>query len=174
MKTQTKTQVKKVAKTGNNARVENLIVSTSKKETIKKTKEEIANKRKLNPQFSHVVSKQKKIDLLEFKSNGLKVLLSTKTIVKNIQIEGYTLAENFNTIEKCIGFINFVTKTNKANDFVNNELLQNLLSNTRTTKSGLYTEYYFSQLVQKIVTLSIKKGFDYQTALNIIVAKKNK
>jgi len=175
----------KVVKKGTTKRTENLVVTkginllsqakkNTKKETIKKTKDEIAQKRKLNPQFSHVVSKQKKIDLIEFKSNGLKVLLSTKAIVKNIQIEGYNFAENINIIEKCIGFINFVTKTNKANEFVNDTLLKNLLSNVRTTKNGLYNEYYFSQMVQKIVTLSIKKGFDYQTALSIIVAKKNK
>jgi hypothetical protein len=164
-------------------RVENLVITkginllsetkkNTTKETVKKTKEEIAQKRKLNPQFSHVVSKQKKIDLIDFKSNGLKVLLSTKGIVKNIQIEGYNFAENINVIEKCINFINFVTKTNKSNDFINETLLNSLLTNVRTTKNGLYNEFYFSQMVQKIVTLSIKKGYDFQTSLNIIVAKK--
>ena len=154
----------------------NLLSATkknTKKETIKKTKEEIAQKRKLNPQFSHVVSKQKKIDLIEFKSNGLKVLLSTKNVVKNIQIDGYNFAENINIIEKCIGFINFITKTNKTNDFINNELLTTLLKNVRTTKNGLYNEFYFTQMVQKIVTLSINKGYDYQTSLNIIIEKNN-
>jgi hypothetical protein len=174
----------KVVKKGTTKRTENLVVTkginllsqakkNTKKETIKKTKDEIAQKRKLNPQFSHVVSKQKKIDLIEFKSNGLKVLLSTKAIVKNIQIEGYNFAENINIIEKCIGFINFVTKTNKANNFVNDTLLKNLLSNVRTTKNGLYNEYYFSQMVQKIVTLSVKKGFDFETSLNIVIEKNN-
>jgi hypothetical protein len=173
----------KVVKKGTTKRTSNEILTNginllsatkknTKKETIKKTKDEIAQKRKLNPQFSHVVSKQKKIDLIEFKSNGLKVLLSTKAIVKNIQIEGYNFAENINIIEKCIGFINFVTKTNKQNNFVNDTLLKNLLSNVRTTKNGLYNEYYFSQMVQKIVTLSVKKGFDFETSLNIIIAKK--
>jgi hypothetical protein len=133
----------------------------------------LAQKRKLNPQFSHVVSKQKSIDLLDFKSNGLKVLLSTKNIVKNIQIEGYNFAENINVIEKSISFINFVTKTDKQNNFVNDALLKSILENVRTTKTGLYNEFYFAQLVQKIVTLSINKGYDYTTALNIIIAKKS-
>lgn len=179
METQVKNQATKKETT---KRTENLIVSkgvnllasakkNTKKEIIKKTKEEIAEKRKLNPQFSHVVSKQKKIDLLEFKSNGLKVLLSTKNVVKNIQIEGYNFAENINIIEKCIGFINFVTKTNKQNQFVNENLLTNLLNNVRTTKNGLYNEFYFAQLVQKIVTLSVKKGYDFETALNIVIEK---
>jgi hypothetical protein len=143
------------------------------KKVIAKTKEEIAQKRKLNPQFSHVLSKQKKIDLIYFKSNGLKVLLSAKNIVKNIDIEGYNFAENLNVIEKSIGFINFVTKTNKQNAFVNEILLKSILENVRTTKKGFYNEFYFAQLVQKIVTLSINKNFDYVTALNIIVAKKS-
>jgi len=144
--------------------------ATSKKVTIKKTKDEIAQKRKLNPQFSHVVSKQKKIDLIEFKSNGLKVLLSAKNIVKNIDIEGYNFAENLNVIEKSISFINFVTKVDKQNKFVNEQLLKDILANVRTTKSGLYVEFYFAQLVQKIVSLSITKGYDYTTALNIAIA----
>ena len=147
---------------------------STKKEVIKKTKEEIAQKRKLNPQFSHVVSKQKKIDLIEFKSNGLKVLLSAKAIVKNIDIEGYNFAENLNVIEKSIGFINFVTKTNKQGTFVNEQLLKDILANVRTTKNGLYNEFYFAQLVQKIVSLSIAKGYDYNTALNMVIALNEK
>jgi hypothetical protein len=184
MKTNVKTPVNKVAKKVTTKRTENEIVTNginllsatkknTKKETIKKTKEEIAQKRKLNPQFSHVVSKQKKIDLIEFKSNGLKVLLSTKNVIKNIEIDGYNFAENINVIEKCINFVNFITKTNKTNDFINNELLTTLLKNVRVTKTGLYNEFYFAQMVQKIVTLSINKGYDYQTSLNIIIAKKS-
>jgi len=146
----------------------------TKKEVIKKTKDEIAQKRKLNPQFAHVVSKQKKIDLIEFKSNGLKVLLSAKNIVKNIDIEGYNFAENLNVIEKSISFINFVTKVDKQNKFTNEQLLKDILANVNKTKTGLYNEYYFAQLVQKIVTLSITKGYDYQTALNIAIALKDK
>ena len=111
MNTKTQNPGNKVAKkvTTKKVRLENEIVTNginllsatkknTKKETIKKTKEEIAQKRILNPQFSHVVSKQKKIDLIDFKSNGLKVLLSTKNVVKNIQIEGYNFAENMNVI----------------------------------------------------------------------------
>jgi hypothetical protein len=184
MNTNTQNPGNKVAKKVTTKRTSNEIVTNginllsatkknTKKDTIKKTKEEIAQKRKLNPQFSHVVSKQKKIDLIEFKSNGLKVLLSTKNVVKNIQIDGYNFAENINVIEKCINFINFVTKTNKTNDFINNELLTTLLKNVRTTKNGLYNEFYFAQLVQKIVTLSVKKGFDFQTSLNIVIEKNN-
>jgi hypothetical protein len=182
MNTKTQNPVNKVANKVTTKRTSNEIVTNginllsatkknTKKDTIKKTKEEIAQKRKLNPQFSHVVSKQKKIDLIEFKSNGLKVLLSTKNVVKNIQIDGYNFAENINVIEKCINFINFLTKTNKQNQFVNDNLLTNLLNNVRVTKSGLYNEFYFAQLVQKIVTLSVKKGYDYQTALNIVIEK---
>jgi hypothetical protein len=184
MTTNVKNPVNKVAEKVTTKRTSNEIVinginllsttkKNTKKDTIKKTKEEIAQKRKLNPQFSHVVSKQKKIDLLEFKSNGLKVLLSTKNVIKNIQIEGYNFAENINIIEKCINFVNFVTKTNKTNEFVNNELLTNLLNNVKTTKNGLYNEFYFAQMVQKIITLSVKKGFDFQTALNIVIEKNN-
>jgi GH25 family lysozyme M1 (1,4-beta-N-acetylmuramidase) len=146
----------------------------TKKDVIKKTKEEIAEKRKLNPQFSHVVSKQKKIDLIEFKSNGLKVLLSAKGIVKNIDIEGYNFAENLNVIEKSIAFINFVTKTTKQGTFSNEQLLKDILNNVRTTKTGFYNEFYFAQLVQKIVSLSIAKGYDYNTALNIVIALNEK
>ena len=146
----------------------------TKKETIKKTKEEIAQKRKLNPQFSHVVSKQKKIDLIDFKSNGLKVFLNAKNIVKNINIEGYNFAENINVIEKSISFINFVTKTDKKGTFSNEQLLKDILANVRTTKNGFYNEFYFAQLVQKIVSLSLAKGYDYQTSLNMVIAINSK
>jgi len=108
------------------------------------------------------------------KSDGLKVLLSTKKIVSNIEIEGYSLAENINNIQKSISFINFVTKADKKGAFINEILLKNLVGAVRVTKSGLYSEYCFAQLVQKIVTLVIKKGYDYETALNVAIAQNEK
>ena len=146
----------------------------TKAEIIKKTKAEISEKRKLNPQFAHVVSKQKKIDFLSFKSDGLKVLLSAKAIVKNIEIDGYSFAENINAIEKSIQFINFVTKTDKSGNFANESLLKSLLYAVNRSKTGLYSEYSFSQLVQQIIKLSITKSYDYATALNMVIAKKEK
>jgi hypothetical protein len=141
---------------------------------VKLTKEQIAEKRLLNPQFSHVVSKQKKADLLALQSNSFKILLSTKAIVKNIDIKSYSLAENINLIEKCISIINFIAKTDKQNKIINDEIYKNICSIVRTTKKGLYNEFYFSQLVQKIATLQIEKKCDMNTAINIIVAKKSK
>lgn len=156
------------------AKVASTKVAKVKVQTIAKTKEEIAQKRKLNPQFAHVVSKQKKIDLVAFKSDGLKVFLSAKNIVKNIEIEGYNFAENINVIEKSISFINFVTKQNKQGEFLNDTLLQTILKNVRTTKTGFFNEYYFAQIVQKIVTLSITKGYNFNDALNIVIALNEK
>lgn len=169
MKATTKTKEVKEVKKLTNKEVKRAIEAK-----VKLTKEQITEKRKLNPQFSHVVSKQKKIDFLEFRKNGLKVFLNTKSIVKNIEIEGYNFVENLNLIEKSISFINFVTKTNKANEFANENLLKPILENVRLTKNGLYNEFYFAQFVQKIVTLSINKGIDYQTAINLIITKKQK
>jgi hypothetical protein len=161
-----------------NSRVENLIVTNQVKEPkvkvvkVAKTKEEIKEKRLLNPQFSHLVSKQKKTNELLYKSDATKVLIGAKKIIDSIEIESYNLYENANLIEKCKSFINFVTKTNKQNEIINVDLYKGILNNVRTTKGGLYTEFYFAQLVQKIVTLSINKGFDFQTALNIVIEQK--
>lgn len=131
-------------------------------------------KRELNPQFSQLVSKQQKADLLTFKSDGLKVLLNTKSIIKNLDLKDLNEFENFEFIQKCIQFINFITKENKQKEFVNDELLQNVIGNVNKTKNGLYNEYSFSQLVQSIVKKSIQKNNDYNTAINIIVAQKYK
>lgn len=139
---------------------------------VKLTKEQIAEKRLLNPQFSHLVSKQKKYDELQFKSNPIKVLLSAKAIVKNINIESYSLAENLNLIEKSISVINFIAKTDKAGKLTNDVIFNDILNNVRTTKTGLYNEFYFAQMVQKIATLQISKKCDTITAINLIVAGK--
>jgi hypothetical protein len=139
---------------------------------VKLTKEQIAEKRLLNPQFSHLVSKQKKFDELQFKSNPIKVLLSAKAIVKNINIDSYSLAENLNLIEKSISVINFIAKTDKNGKLTNDVIFNDILNNVRTTKTGLYNEFYFAQMVQKIATLQISKKCDMQTAINIILSSK--
>jgi hypothetical protein len=136
------------------------------------TKEQLKAKRLLNPQFSHLVSKQKKADILAFQSNPIKVLLSAKAIVKNINIESYSLAENINLIEKSISVINFIAKTDKAGKLSNEAIFNDILKSVRTTKSGLYNEFYFAQLVQKIATLQIAKKCDIPTAINLIIASK--
>jgi hypothetical protein len=140
--------------------------------SVKLTKEQIAEKRLLNPQFSHLVSKQKKTDELQFKQSPIKVLLSTKAIVKNINIESYSLAENLNLIEKSISIINFIAKTDKAGKLTNDAIFNDVLNSVRTTKKGLYVEFYFAQMVQKIATLQIAKKCDMQTAVNLIIAGK--
>ena len=88
-----------------NAQIEN-IVELTKEQIAEATKERLRQKRQLNPQFAHVVSKQRKLDKL----NPYSIFLNTKTIVKNIQIEGYSYAENINAIEEAIKFINFVMR----------------------------------------------------------------
>ena len=139
---------------------------------VKLTKEQIAEKRLLNPQFSHLVSKQKKFDELQFKRDDFAVMLSAKKIVKNIDIKGYSLAENINLIEKCIYTINFIAKTDKSGLLVNKDLYNSVVSSVRKTKSGFYNEFYFAQMVQKIATLQIAKKCDMSTAINLIVASK--
>ena len=159
--------------------------ATTKKETTKKVveltneqinialvkKEQAKQKRLLNPQFSHLVSRQKKISLIEFKKDGLKVLLNTKKYVNELQDSSYSLAENINLIDKCKNFINHITKQSRNGEFVNNELLTSVIENVNKLKSGLYSEYNFSQLVQKIVKISINKNVDYNTALNLVIAE---
>lgn len=157
----------------------------AKKETTKKVveltneqinsslikKEQAKQKRLLNPQFSHLVSRQKKISLIEFKKDGLKVLLSTKKYVDELQDSSYSLAENINLIDKCKNFINHVAKQSRKGEFVNNELLTLVIENVNRLKTGLYSEYNFAQLVQKIVKISINKNVDYNTALNLVIAE---
>lgn len=134
-------------------------------------KEKAKQKRLLNPQFSHLVSQQKKRSILEFKKDGLKILLSTKKYVEELNDESYSLAENINLIDKCKNFINFVTKQSRKGEFINEELLKLVIKNVRLSKSGLYSEYSFSQLVQKIVKKSIKKGVDYNVSINLVIAE---
>jgi hypothetical protein len=135
------------------------------------SKEKAKQKRLLNPQFSHLVSQQKKRSILEFKKDGLKVLLNTKKYVEELNDKNYSLAENINLIEKCKNFINFVTKQTRKGEFINEELLKLLIKNVKLSKSGLYSEYSFSQLVQKIVGKAIKKNIDYNTAINLVIAE---
>ena len=174
---QTKTQV---AKKATNKRNENLIVSNVNllKETktkilkVAKTKDEIKAKRLLNPQFSHVLSKQKKQNIKDYKSNAKAVFIGTKNIVSTISETSYNIYENANLIEKCKAFINFVTKTNKNGEIVNVYLYDTIIKNVRTTKNGDYNEFYFAQLIQKVVKLSIDKGHDFTTSLNIVIETK--
>lgn len=151
----------------------NLLKQLSPKiEKVLKTKEQISEHRRLNPQFSHVISKQKKVNELEFKKDAKKVFIATKNIVSTIEEKSYNIFENANLIDKCKQFINFTTKTNKENEIININLFNGIINNVRKTKTGLYNEFYFAQLVQKIVTLSINKGYDFETSLNIILETK--
>jgi len=139
---------------------------------VKLSKEQIAEKRLLNPQFSHLVSKQQKSDLLSLKRDSYKILLSTKGIVKNIDIKGYSLAENINLIEKCIYLINFIAKTDRTGIIVNLEIYNSICNNVRKSKNGFYNEFYFAQLIQKIATLQVTKKCDMVEAINYIIASK--
>ena len=180
MKTQNTITGNVVSKKVATKRTENLIVSNVNllKETktpkvkVIKSKEEIKAKRLLNPQFSHVLSKQKKQNEKDFKGNAKAVFIATKNIVGTIQESSYNVFENANLIEKCKGFINFVTKTNKSGEIVNVYLYDTIINNVRTTKSGFYNEFYFAQLIQKVVKLSIDKGHDFTTSLNIVIETK--
>jgi hypothetical protein len=150
-----------------NAQIEN-IVELTKEQIAEATKERLRQKRQLNPQFAHVVSKQRKLDKL----NPYSIFLNTKTIVKNIEIEGYSYAENLNAIEEAIKFINFVTQLDKDKNVKNKELFDFVIENVRVSKTGQYSEYFFAQLVQKIVTTTIKRKCNYKEAMNFILASK--
>lgn len=156
------------SKTLKETKVSNKVEKLNAEQIAEATKQRMIEKRKLNPQFSHVVSKQKKLDRL----NGITVFLNTKSIVKNIEIEGYNYAENLNAINECIKFINFATQLDKEKKYKNEEILKFVLSNVRVSKKGEFSEYYFSQLVQKIITITIKKKFTYNEAINYFLASK--
>lgn len=177
-KAETKNQVEKVA-----TKKVNLIAT--KKESTKKLgleniivlndddkKAKAKEKRLLNPQFSHLVSKAKKQIEKDYKSNAIKVLIGCKTIIDTIESKDYNLYENQNLISKCKSFVNYVTAKDKKGDFKNDAILSKVLNNVRTTKSGLYNEYYFAQIVQKIVKTSIDKDIDFMASIRLIESKK--
>ena len=139
------------------------------KEQSKKAKQLAQSKakatREANPQFSHLVSKAKKKELSEFKSNGKKNLIESKRQSDLFKVDTINKYENAILLKKCKTLINKVAK--------DSELLSLSIQAVRRNKNGTFSPYYFAQLVQKVVKLVDTKGHDFKSALNRVIAEKN-
>ena len=138
-------------------------VVKAKKTISKATREAIAKKRALNPQFAIVQSNRRKAQNLEVKSSLINTLIEVKKDTSiNIDLSS---VENKVYLKECKTLINYIIK-NK------NEFLPLLMPLVRVTKNGHFVKFYTEQTIQKVVKLKMSKDMDYLTAFNGLNAKK--
>lgn len=145
------------------------LTDKAKKTISPETKAKIAAKRKANPQFAHIQSSVRKAQENEKLQDAQKTLLDSKKTLSNWKVlDGKEILSNIENeafLSKCKTFINFATKdANKAT-------LDNFAKLAKVNKKGLYSVYNFEQNVQKVVKLTVKKGFSYDEAINYLLAK---
>lgn len=165
-KVNTKTQknpsnnAKKSAKT-------RLKVKSVTKVLTPKQKEKLAEKRRLNPQFSHAVSKAYKKDLNEIKTVFTRSLIESKKRVDLLKVKELTEIQNKTFIANCVKCINYIVKTNDLYTLFEQSVTKN--------KYGNFQINYNLNLVSKIVKIIDKnKGnLTYKEALNQIIIAKN-
>lgn len=121
-----------------------------------------------NPQFSHLVSKIKKVGILETKQS-LKAtfLLAKKDILRlknELSLRDVSFIENLKKHEEAIKFTNF------ALNGKNQALLDNFDSIVKKDKNNLYTEYRVTQAIQKLTKYVIEKNLNYSDAINYVTA----
>ena len=162
-----KTETKKAVKTVKNVSIEETVEALRKSEIKRKTQE----KKALNPQFSHLVSKQKKENDFLHKSNVLNVFLDCKKTVSTFKDSSLSEFENVAFIADCKKFINFCTATDKAKALKNEALFNDFLSLVKPSKIGLFGEYAIAQKIQSVVKIANKKGFEYSQAIDYIKAQ---
>ena len=140
-------------------------VVKAKKTISKATREAIAKKRALNPQFAIVQSNRRKAQNLEVRSSLINTLIEVKKDT-SIQID-LSSVENKVYLKECKTLINYITKAENRNKF-----LPLLMPLVRVTKKGHFVKFYTEQAIQKVVKLKMSKNMDYLTAFNGLNAKK--
>ena len=165
-----KTTNKKTVKTSNNAKKSNNTRAKVKSVTrilTPEKKAEIALKRKLNPQFSHVVSRFYKADINEIKTNFTRSLIESKKRVDLLKVKELSEIKNKTFIAECVKCINYIVKTNDLYNLFEQSVTKN--------KYGNFQINYNLQLVSKIVKLIDKNNgaITYKKALEQIIIAKN-
>jgi len=121
-----------------------------------------------NPQFSHLVSKIKKVGILETKQSLKSTfLLAKKDILRlksELNLRDVSFIENLKKHEEGIKFTNFVLNGK-------NQILLNKFDDiVKKDKNNLYTEYRVTQAIQKMVKYVIEKNLSYDDAINFVLA----
>jgi len=164
------TNNKTVKSPSNNAKKSNktrLKVKSVTKVLTPKQKAKLAEKRRLNPQFSHAVSNAYKKDLNDIKTIFTRSLIESKKRVDLLKVNELTEIQNKAFISECIKCINYIVKTNDLYTLFEQSVTKN--------KFGNYQINYNLNLVSKIVKLIDKNNgaITYKSALDqIIIAKK--
>ena len=140
-------------------------VVKAKKTISKATKEAMAKKRALNPQFAIVQSNRRKAQNLEVRTSLINTLIEVKKDT-SIQID-LSSVENKVYLKECKTLINYITKAENRSKF-----LPLLMPLVRVTKKGHFVKFYTEQAIQKVVKLKMTKNMDYLTAFNGLNAKK--
>ena len=163
----TKNKQTKVVKNTKNTRVK---VKSVTKVLTAKEKKAIALKRKLNPQFSHVVSRYYKDEQKEIKTSFKASLVETNRRANLIQDKELTKLQNLTFVKDCKKCINYIAKDS-------DKALTTLFKNnvTKHYKTQNFVVSYTLNLVSKIVKLINKnKGNStYKEALKQIIIAKN-
>lgn len=137
----------------------------AKKPMTAKRKAELKAKREANPQFSHLVSAARKKELASFKMDAKANLIEAKRQSELFVLASLNKYENEARLTECKRLINKVCK--------DKDLLSLSIQAVRRNKNGTFSPFYFAQLVQKVVLIvNTKKGHNYKTALNSIIANK--
>lgn len=140
-------------------------VVKAKKTISKATKEAMAKKRALNPQFAIVQSNRRKAQNLEVRTSLINTLIEVKKDTSiNIDLSS---VENKAYLKECKILINYIIKPENRDKF-----LPLLLPLVRVTKNGHFVKFYTEQTIQKVVRLKMSKNMDYLTAFNGLNAKK--
>lgn len=167
MKKAIKSNGKKVVKNTKNTRVK---VNSVTKVLSEETKQKIALKRKLNPQFSHVVSRYYKDEQNEIKTSFKASLVETNRRANLIHDKELTKLQNLTFVKDCKKAINYIAKNNDK------ELTKLFSENvTKHYKTQNFVVSYNLNLVSKIVKLIDKNNgkLTYLEALNQIIIAKN-
>ncbi len=153
------------------------VVKNTKKSRIKtnsvvkvltpKQKAKLAEKRRLNPQFSHAVSKAYKKDLNEIKTIFTRSLIESKKRVDLLKVKELSEIKNKTFISECVKCINYIVK--------NNDLYTLFEQSVTKNKYGNFQINYNLQLVSKIAKLIDKNNgaITYKKALEQIIIAKN-
>jgi hypothetical protein len=167
MKKAIKPTSKKVVKNTKNTKVR---VNSVTKILTEETKQKIALKRKLNPQFSHVVSRYYKDEQSEIKTSFKASLIETNRRANLIEDKELTKLQNLTFVKDCKKAINYIAKNS-------DKTLTKLFSEnvTKHYKTQNFVVSYNLNLVSKIVKLIDKNNgnLTYLDALKQIIIAKN-
>jgi len=153
--------VKQVTKVNTVKKVTPTAKAEAKAKAEAEAKESARVKREANPQYSHLVSKQAKIE----RKDAKKQLIEAKRLSNELTKESTNKYENEAILKASNTFVNVVCK--------DEELMKLTIEATRFSKSGNYSPFFFAQTIQRVVKLSRSKlAYSYKDALNLIIVQR--